>query len=152
MARTRSWPATNNVEKRLALVDRDRMERALERTRQSCRILDPLAIAPAAAQTCSKAGSSSRSISGGLLLRIASPLGYIALVARRTALHIELFMITNSTGRSCAAAAWWTATGLPNRCEPSPNVAMTSRSGAASFAPSTAPPPQPSPEAGLDPK
>jgi hypothetical protein len=38
--------ATNDVEERLTLVDRDRVERAFKRTRQGCRILDPLAIAP----------------------------------------------------------------------------------------------------------
>src|ERR1700733_6365377 len=89
---------------------------------------------------------------GGLLAFAASPCGYMPSVARLTAPHIALLMTMVSTGSLCMVEAWCTATGFEKMYDPSPRIEITWRSGLASFTPSAAPAPQPSPAAGLDPK
>ena len=77
------------------------------------------------------AGASS--VNGMVFALTASPCGYMARVARRTACHTPLLKTTVSTGSFSAIATIWQATGLAKMCEPSPMQAITWRPRSASW-------------------
>src|SRR6185436_911201 len=98
--------------------------------------------------TCSKRGDGSSTANGGSSACAAAPFGYMPSVDRCTAAQRALLKTTKSTGSFIDSETKCAGVGLPNMYAPSPTAQMTVLSGAASFAPSAAPSPQPRPPAG----